>query len=219
MAFTSRLLGLVTQIGVGLLIGRENTVQAVSLINDWIASRKPDDPLEDVADIACVRSAIKEASREAGKPLDDEQVKSLSESVSAGIASLLGGDPPAAEDVVGQLTFGGRPYAIWLDLESICHGQPGHYCHFSSKGGESFRVRDFLGGRIFYPPGIVQATVAGLVPTVLPMTALAIWQASRGRVHCVKDLGLSFPVTKSEEWKRALRLMTEVARQFSGASS
>src|SRR5207245_2882307 len=109
-------------------------------------------------------------------------------------------------------------YAVWLDLEAVRGKEPGRYCHFNWDD-ESFRIRDYIGGRIFHPPLPRGRKVAeeGLMSVELPLSALAVWEASRGRVQCLGRYGLSFPVTDRDRWTQVLRVMSEVARLWADA--
>jgi hypothetical protein len=218
MGFTSRLLGLTAKIGLDLLIGSTRTDEAIALFQEWFAARAPDERASEVAaarteagDSASVRSSIEQAAAETGTLLSVAQVKELSEAVVSGLDSLPVDAPPDPTALVEQLVLRRATFAVWLDLQKF-GGGPGHYCHFNWDG-EAYRIRDFIGGRIYHPPGR-RVTESGLTAVEIPLTALAIWQASRGRVQCLSQYGLAFPVTERERWCQVLRLLSEVANQW-----
>ena len=95
-------------------------------------------------------------------------------------------------------------FAVRSDLEAVRGGDTGRYCHFSF-GDEAYRIRDFIAGRNFHPPG-KKVSEPGLTAAELPMTALAASRASRGRVRDLGKHGLRFPGESVSAGRRSYTL-------------
>jgi hypothetical protein len=218
MGFTSRLLGFTAKVGLDLLIGSTRTDEAVALFREWFAAKSPDQRAAEVVaarteatDSALVRSSLEQAAGEAGRQLNGVQLDDLSLSLLSSIETLPVDSLPDPDALVKQLSSRRGTYAVWLDLREF-GGGTGHYCHFNWDD-EALRIRDFIECRIYHPRGrTVRET--GLTAVEIPMTALAVWQASRGRIPCLTRYGLSFPVTERDRWVQVLRLMSEVVSQW-----
>jgi len=120
----------------------------------------------------------------------------------------------AVDRLVEQLLPGkSRSYVIWTDTpEIVGTGEQGRYVHFSYDGN-SYRVRDYIGGQISHPAG-PRVTDKQWEVVELTMSASQVWNASGSQIRCTKEYGLYVSVEEREEWRRRLMLLTEVARQF-----
>jgi len=223
MKITSELLKLTAKIGLDLFIGSKRTDDAVKLLEDWFkkSAKEPAKEIEsaraEATNAKNVREAIEEVATEAEKNLISPQLDELASSVSAGLDRLAADAAPKPAEFLEQLNeqlmnLRRGTYAVWLDLEDVCGNGPGRYCHFHWTG-DSYRIRDFIGGRIFHPPG-ARVNEQNLQAVQLNKTAFEVWQASKGRVQCLNRYGLEFPVVERERWKQVLQLMSEVAKQF-----
>jgi hypothetical protein len=168
-----------------------------------------------------MRVALEQAASEAPEIINEQKLDQVAVSVAAGLNLFEPGKPVDFKTLKDALQKKTGTYAVWLNLPAVVGDGPGRYCHFYWTG-ESYRARDFIGGRIFHPPGS-SASKEGLTPVELPLTALEVWQAARGRVQCLEGYGLQFAVVDREgdgevgkplKWKKILSLMTEVARQW-----
>jgi hypothetical protein len=173
----------------------------------------------ELADPEALDHVVTEVVAEAGQPISQGQRESLALSLASGITSLSEGngtDPASVRELVEELLPGrAKTFVVWLDHPMIIQGPSGRYCHFNWDN-EAYRVRDYLGGRILHTPGR-NINGAGLEAAPLNMSALEVWNSSKGRIQCLKRFGLDFPVTEGDRWHRVLSLLTESARQWRSA--
>lgn len=217
---TTRLLKLAAKIALDFVIAPSRVDEAASIFDDWMKQR----------DSAAVEAELKQADDEARDPtqlrqaVDDAvgeakdvtpgQKEAVALSVEMGLSVLRGRDTGKAIDFKefkdAVFPGGTKTFIAWFDHPAICKGEPGRYCHFNWDG-DTFRVRDYIGGKIYHPPG--KTGGGGLTPVPLDMTIYDLWQAAKGSVHCLSRYGLNLSVDKDnqERWRKILTLATQIA--------
>ena len=221
MATMTKLLKLAAKIALDFVIAPGRVDEAASIFDDWMAKhdsaaveaeltkaeREAQDPAE-------LRQAVEDAIGEVKEDVTPEQKAAVALSVELGLSALRGRDLEKALDFkeFKEAVFPGgtKTFIAWFDHPAICKGGPGRYCHFNWDG-ETFRVRDYLGGKIYHPPG--KTGGGGLTPVPLDMTIHDLWQAAKGSVHCLSRYGLNLSVDKDnqERWRKILTLATQIA--------
>jgi hypothetical protein len=176
-----------------MLIGSKYADEAVELFQEWWQTTPPAEREAEMqaaqAEAAhgdAMRVALEQAASEAPEIINEQKLDQVAVSVAAGLNLFEPGKPVDFKTLKDALQKKTGTYAVWLNLPAVVGDGPGRYCHFYWTG-ESYRARDFIGGRIFHPPGS-SASKEGLTPVELPLTALGVWQAARGRVQCLEGV-------------------------------
>ncbi len=220
MAIGIQLLGLAAKIALDRVLGGR-TDEALTLLNNWwsgedSAARNQElaQAKDAITDAGKLQQVVAEAVAAQDKAVDKGQIEAVALSLSSGFKALpadLGADRSAVKMIADQILPGSaKTFVVWLDHTAF--SGPRRYVHFNWDG-ESWRVRDFLGGKIFHPPG-AKPTDKGMVAAVAAVTALEIWKASRGQIQSLKQYGLNFPITAQEEWQQVLALLTRGAEAW-----
>lgn len=225
MAIAFDILGLVAKVAVDRLTGSpQRTKEAIELFHTLTAQHDEaavnsgfDQARREAADQTALRDAIDKAVTESGQTLSAAQRESIEFSVVSGLSSVptqVENSAATVDHLVAQLLPGkSRSYVIWTAAPDIVgEGGAGRFCHFSYDG-ESYRVRDYIGGNIFHPSG--RRVTDKLWHVIeLKLSAAQIWNASKAQLRCTTERGLYFPVTDRDAWRQMLMLLTEVANQF-----
>jgi hypothetical protein len=191
MATIKKLLKLAAKIALDFVIAPERVDEAATIFGEWMAGHdaaglevelvRAESESHDPAEL---RQAVGEAVAAAKKDVTPEQQEAVSLSVGLGLAALRARDAekPLVFEELKKAVLPGKEKKdiIWLDLDAICQDGAGRYCHFFWTG-ESYRVRDYIGGKIFYPPDRHESGGV-LTPVQINMTALQVWQAGKGAV-------------------------------------
>ncbi len=217
---TTRLLKLAAKIALDFVIAPGRVDEAASIFEDWMTKRdsaaveaelkQADDEARDPAQL---RQAVEDAVGEA-KDVTPGQKEAVALSVEMGLSALRGRDTAKALDFKefkdAVFPGGTKTFIAWFDHPALCKGGPGRYCHISWDG-DTFRVRDYIGGKIHHPPG--KTGGGGLTPVPLDMTIHDLWQAGKGSVQCLSRYGLNLSVDKDnqERWRKILQLATQLA--------
>lgn len=225
MATASEILMFAAKIALDKLSGSpERTDEAVGLFKNWAAQRSAEavnsefaEARRGASDQATLRGAVESAAAERGQSLNAKEREKLELTIASGLSSVpaqVENGEAAVDRLVEQLFPGkSRSYVIWTDTpEIVGTGEQGRYVHFSYDGN-SYRVRDYIGGQISYPAG-PRVTDKQWEVVELTMSASQVWNASGSQIRCTKEYGLYVSVEEREEWGRMLMLLTEVARQF-----
>jgi hypothetical protein len=229
MATMTKLLKLAAKVALDFVVAPGRVDEAAAIFDEWVKPR----------DAATIESELAKAEREAQDPnelgqameeaigaskadITAEQKKAIALSVELGLAALRGRDTGKALDFKefkdAVFPGGTKTFIAWFDHPAICQGQPGRYCHINWDG-DTFRVRDYIGGKIYHPPG--KTGGGGLTPAPLDLTIHDLWQAGKGPVQCLNRYGLNLSVDKDnqERWRKILTLVTQVAAVSPGVKS
>jgi hypothetical protein len=228
MSFTSRLLQLAAKVALDRLVGQDRTDEAIAIFQEWASERDPaalNQDLEaarcEAANPAILDKVVSEAVKQRGESIGREQRETVALSLASGFSTLpeRAGGPPTAKELAEELlppNWRRKTFVVWLDDPRIIETPPGRYCHFNWDDG-SYRVRDFLGHRILHPAGL-QVNGQGLIAVPLEMSALDVWNASKGPIQCLDRFGLGhLTVEDADRWREVLELLTESARLWNCA--
>ncbi len=199
----------------------ERTDEGIRILKEWVAQRNTSETKSDIADAkvkvsekSTIRNIVGKIANKNDQKLDNNQLDDLEFSIMSSISSASvseGSGNELVDEIVKQLMPGkSRSYIIWLDVDDIVDvcGE-GRYFHFSYDG-ESYRLRDYIGGNIFHQPG-VRVTDKVMKAIQLNMKAAEIWKLSKWQIRCTKEYGLYVSVSQYDEWLQRLLLITKVA--------
>lgn len=216
-----QLLRFAAKIMLDRLVGEPRTDEAIDLFREWATGRDAEsrhrelaEAKREAADPTVLERIVRETMTSADSGVGPEQRDRLAFALASGFSDAPGDAvdrPLEMKTLVERLLPGkAKTFVIWLNFPTIVGDGPGRYYHFNWDG-ESWRVRDYIGGQIMHPPDR-QVADRELRPVALDLTALQIWNQGEGRIHCRACFGLSFAVTKMDDWRNALALLTETAR-------
>ena len=221
MALGVRLLTLAAKIALDKLIGSSRTDEAVELLKTWWGERSESardrevmESKQAVSEPNYLEQVVAEHVAAGDSTLTPEQIDFLKLSIMSGIKALpdhLGADQSDVKTITKALLPGqSKTFVMWLDHPAF--RGPCRYVHFYWDD-ESWRVRDYIGGKVFHPPG-KEATDKGLTAVVATATSLEVWSAGRGQVQSLKRFGLNFPIDRRDEWTRVLSLLSRAADEL-----
>lgn len=218
MSIANKLLKLAAKVAVDRALGKERTDELVELLREWNDERDKARALniakEQAADTQNVVDVVWDAIHDLGANFSPESKQIVQVTVAAG---LSGFDEPPTEEQLWDTFLPGtaKTYVIASDADWLTGGHPGRFLHFNwyERG---YRVRDYLGRRILFPPDSSVRKEPGWELIEVRQTVLDVWNASTVQIQALSKFGLDFAITEQERWSKVLGLLTEAAKQRRG---